>query len=59
MSGTDYFGTAAGSVRLPRMRGVPLANEALRFIESVRSQVAFKSEEIPDGEFPQPTGRRS
>ena len=46
-------------MRLTRVRGVPLANEALRFIESVRSQVAFKSEEIPDGEFPQPTGRRS
>ena len=37
------------------MRGGPLAGEALGFIESVRSQVAFTSEEIPDGELPQPT----
>jgi len=29
MSGTDYFGTAAGSIRLARARGDPFAGEAL------------------------------
>ncbi|SVD66319.1 uncharacterized protein METZ01_LOCUS419173, partial [marine metagenome] len=41
------------------VRGVPLAGEALRVIESVRRQLVRESVAKPDSDRPQPRGQRS
>ena len=53
----SWQGVQCGSSRLTRVRGVPLASEALRFAEIVRGHPACNVVATPDGVLSRLTGQ--
>ena len=58
-AGPSYRWLAGGSIRLTRVRGVPLAGEAFSFSNLGGVHLACSSVATFDGDLSQRTGRRS